>query len=132
MRADLGGRGLGGLVAREIAMRRAVVDVISVVGGDNSAARAGNRIMGTQYHRQPLRCDAQLLNAPAVCDGSISQNVRHERAWNEGENSAVFGVAVAHGLAPAAAAASSDALRPKPLAASSGMASTCMLKCAMR
>ena len=50
MRADLGGRGLGGLVAREIAMRRAVVDVISVVGGDNSAARAGNRIMGTQYH----------------------------------------------------------------------------------
>ena len=121
-------------MAREIAMRRAVVDVISVVGGDNSAARAGNRIMGTQYHRQPLqwgRSDA-LLNAPAVCDGSISQNVRHERAWNEGENSAVFGVAVAHGLAPAAAAASSDALRPKPLAASSGMASTCMLKCAMR
>eukprot|EP00964_Phaeocystis_antarctica_P049826 scaffold28859_cov63-Phaeocystis_antarctica.AAC.1 len=57
---------------------------------------------------------------------------RHKRAWNEGENSAVFGAAVAHGLAPAAAAASSDALRPKPLAASPGTASACMLKCAMR
>ena len=57
---------------------------------------------------------------------------RHKRAWNEGENSAVFGAAVAHGLAPSAPAASSDALRPKPLAASSGTASACMLKCVMR
>ena len=79
MRADVGGRGLlGGLVAREIAMRRAVVDVTTVVevttvvGGDNSAA-AGNGIMGTQHHWQPLQraSDAQLLNAPAVCDGNI-------------------------------------------------------------
>ena len=65
MRADLGGRGLGGLVAREIAMRRAVVDVTSVVGGDNSAA-AGNGIMGTQHHWQPLQRASDtllLLNA---------------------------------------------------------------------
>ena len=86
MRADLGGRGLGGLVAREIAMRRAVVDVISVVSGDNSAARAGNWIMGTQYHRQPLQWRPQLLNAPAVCGGNISDLFGHKRAWNEGAN----------------------------------------------
>ena len=37
----------------------------------------------------------------------------------------LFEPAVAHGLAPSAAAASSDALIPKPLAASSGTASAC-------
>ena len=37
----------------------------------------------------------------------------------------LFEPAVAHGLAPSAAAASSDALVPKPLAASSGTASAC-------
>ena len=72
MRADLGGCGLGEFMAREIAMRRAVVDVTSVVGGDNSAA-AGNGIMDTQHHWQPLQraSNAQLLSAPAVCDGNI-------------------------------------------------------------
>eukprot|EP00964_Phaeocystis_antarctica_P035082 scaffold20010_cov64-Phaeocystis_antarctica.AAC.1 len=76
MSADIGERGLlGGLVAREIAMRRAVVDVTTVVGaGDNSVA-AGNGIIDTQHHWQPLQraSDAQLLNAPAVCDGNISE-----------------------------------------------------------
>ena len=66
MSADIGERGLlGGLMAREIAMRRAVVDVTTVVG-------AGNGIIDvqhlTQQHRQPLRraSDAlPLLTAPA-------------------------------------------------------------------
>ena len=50
MSADVGGRGLlGRLVAREIVMRRAVVDVTTVAGGGNSVA-AGNGIMGTQDH----------------------------------------------------------------------------------
>eukprot|EP00964_Phaeocystis_antarctica_P016448 scaffold9093_cov80-Phaeocystis_antarctica.AAC.2 len=66
MSVDVGGRGLlGGLVAREIAMRRAVVDVTTVAGGDNSVA-AGNGIMDTQDHWHPLQraSDALLrLNA---------------------------------------------------------------------
>ena len=49
-----------------------------------------------------------------------------------GAGMCVCEVAVAHGLAPSTPAAASDALRPKPLAASSGTASACMLKCAMR
>ena len=40
----------------------------------------------------------------------------------------VFEAVVAHGLAPSASAASSDALIPKPLAASSGTASACSYK----
>ena len=89
MSADVGGRGLlGRLVAREIVMRRAVVDVTTVVGaGDNSVA-AGNGIIDTQHHWQPLQraSDAQLLNAPAVCGGNISDLFGHKRAWNEGAN----------------------------------------------
>ena len=57
MRADVRGRGLlGGLVAREIAMWRAIVDVTTVVGcrGDNSVA-AGGGIISTQHHWQPVQ-----------------------------------------------------------------------------
>ena len=65
MRADLGGRGLGGLVAREIAMRRAVVDVNTVAGGDNSVA-ARNGIMDTQDHwHPPQRISNALLRLTA-------------------------------------------------------------------
>ena len=82
MSADVGGRGLlGRLVAREIVMRRAVVDVTTVVGaGDNSVA-AGNGIIDTQHHWQPLQraSDAQLLIAPAVCGGNISDFFWHKR-----------------------------------------------------
>ena len=67
MSADVGRRGLlGRLVAREIAMRRAVVDVTTVVevttvvGGDNSVA-AGNGIIGTQHHWQPLQRASDAL-----------------------------------------------------------------------
>eukprot|EP00964_Phaeocystis_antarctica_P080349 scaffold50183_cov70-Phaeocystis_antarctica.AAC.3 len=68
MRADAGGRGLlSGLVAREVAMRRAVVDVTTVAGrrGDNSVA-AGNGIMDTQDHwHPPQRISDALLRLTA-------------------------------------------------------------------
>ena len=63
MRADVRGRGLlGGLVARKIAMWRAIVDVTTVVGcrGDNSVA-AGDGIIGTQHHWQPLQRASDAL-----------------------------------------------------------------------
>ena len=64
MRADIGGHGLlsGLVLACEVAMRRAIVDVITVVGcrGDNSVA-AGNGIIGTQHNWQPLQWASDAL-----------------------------------------------------------------------
>ena len=44
--------------------------------------------LDTQHHWQPLQraSDAQLLNAPAVRGGNISDLFWHKRAWNEGAN----------------------------------------------
>eukprot|EP00964_Phaeocystis_antarctica_P089281 scaffold56919_cov69-Phaeocystis_antarctica.AAC.1 len=90
--------------------------------------------VGSEQHWQPLQraSDAQLLNAPTVCDGNISECIGTSELGMKVRIQLCVGAAVAHGLAPAAAAASSDALRPKPLAASPGTASACILKCAMR
>ena len=74
---------LGGLVAREIAMRRAVVDVTTVVGGDNNSVAAGNGIMDTQHHWQPPRLASDallLLNAQsgALHCGGVERRVVSE------------------------------------------------------
>eukprot|EP00964_Phaeocystis_antarctica_P020652 scaffold11422_cov71-Phaeocystis_antarctica.AAC.3 len=85
MRADVGGRGLlSGLVTREIAMWRAIVDVTTVVGrrGDNSVA-AGNGIMDTQHHWQPLQRASDTLLLLNAQSGTLRCGWVKRRAVNE-------------------------------------------------
>ena len=92
MRADLGGRGLGGLVAREIAMRRAVVDVNTVAGGDNSVA-ARNGIMDTQDHWHPLQRASDALLRLTARLGTLRCGRVERRADSE-----ALGRVVRHGV----------------------------------